>query len=112
MKNLKSGYAIMLDTNALQWTRQPLDFTITDSRIEIITAPHTDLWQRTYYHFRNDNAPVLQILFKTFLSFLVGAMYTMAPVPLLYDVRRLMSHDIILHKVLVKSSGHTGFLFF
>ena len=23
--------------------------------------PHTDLWQRTYYHFRNDNAPVLQI---------------------------------------------------
>ena len=30
-------------------------------RIEITTLPHTDLWQRTYYHFRNDNAPVLQM---------------------------------------------------
>lgn len=62
----------MLDTNALQWTRQPLDFTITDSRIEIITAPHTDLWQRTYYHFRNDNAPVLQMKIREkFFSFVV-----------------------------------------
>ncbi len=26
-----------------------------------MTKPHTDLWQRTYYHFRNDNAPVLQM---------------------------------------------------
>ena len=44
-----------------QWTRQPMDFEIRDDSIEIITAPHTDLWQRTYYHFRNDNAPVLQV---------------------------------------------------
>lgn len=29
--------------------------------IEIVTKPHTDLWQRTYYHFRNDNAPLLQM---------------------------------------------------
>jgi len=49
------------DNNNLQWTRQPKDFTITDEKIEIITQPHTDLWQRTYYHFRNDNAPVLQM---------------------------------------------------
>ena len=44
-----------------QWTRQPMNFEIRDDSIEIITAPHTDLWQRTYYHFRNDNAPVLQV---------------------------------------------------
>ena len=37
--------------------------------IEIITNPHTDLWQRTYYHFRNDNAPVLQI--KTVEKFFI-----------------------------------------
>ena len=43
-----------------QWTRTPADYTITDREITITTAPHTDLWQRTYYHFRNDNAPVLQ----------------------------------------------------
>ena len=48
------------DMNRWTWTRQPADFRITDEGIEIVTAPHTDLWQRTYYHFRNDNAPVLQ----------------------------------------------------
>lgn len=49
------------DVNALVWTRQPADFSISDDKIEIITAPRTDLWQRTYYHFRNDNAPGLQM---------------------------------------------------
>lgn len=51
----------MFDTEKLKWTRKPSSFFITDNRIEIITCPHTDLWQRTYYHFRNDNAPVLQM---------------------------------------------------
>lgn len=43
------------------WIREPQSYRIEEDRIEITTAPHTDLWQRTYYHFRNDNAPVLQI---------------------------------------------------
>ena len=47
--------------NKLEWTRLPASSSVTDEKIEIITAPHTDLWQRTYYHFRNDNAPVLQM---------------------------------------------------
>ena len=45
----------------LKWTREPENHSITENRIEIITQPHTDLWQRTYYHFRDDNAPVLQL---------------------------------------------------
>lgn len=45
----------------MKWTREPKDYKVTSDKVEIITAPHTDLWQRTYYHFRNDNAPVLQI---------------------------------------------------
>ena len=49
------------DINSLKWTRQPESCTIAENRIEKITNPHTDLWQRTYYHFRNDNAPVLQL---------------------------------------------------
>lgn len=60
------------DTEKLEWTREPAEYTISADKVEIITAPHTDLWQRTYYHFRNDNAPVLQM--KTdekFFSFLV-----------------------------------------
>ena len=60
------------DINKLQWTREPADYTITADKIEITTNPHTDLWQRTYYHFRNDNAPVLQIeTDEKFFSFVV-----------------------------------------
>ena len=49
------------DVNALQWTREPQSYVISDDSIEIVTNPFTDLWQRTYYHFRNDNTPVLQM---------------------------------------------------
>lgn len=44
-----------------QWTRDPASFLVSGDRVEIVTRPHTDLWQRTYYHFRNDNAPVFQM---------------------------------------------------
>lgn len=50
-----------IDDNNLEWTREPLSFTISPEKIEIVTKPYTDLWQKTYYHFRNDNAPVLQM---------------------------------------------------
>lgn len=49
-----------LDTKAMQWIREPKNYTISENGVEMITEPYTDLWQRTYYHFRNDNAPVLQ----------------------------------------------------
>jgi regulation of enolase protein 1 (concanavalin A-like superfamily) len=49
------------DITKLFWTREPARCSISPEKIEIITKPHTDLWQRTYYHFRNDNAPVLQM---------------------------------------------------
>ena len=55
-----------------QWTREPADVTVTEERIEVITKPYTDLWQRTYYHFRNDNAPVFQMeTAERFFSFTV-----------------------------------------
>ena len=61
-----------VDVKRFQWTREPADYSIEDDRIEIITKPHTDLWQRTYYHFRNDNAPVLQMeTEEKFFSFVV-----------------------------------------
>lgn len=64
------------DVSKLEWTRKPKDYSISADKIEIITNPHTDLWQRTYYHFRNDNAPVLQM--KTndkFFSFTVKTQF-------------------------------------
>lgn len=55
-----------------KWTREPKQYSISEDKIEIITNPHTDLWQRTYYHFRNDNAPVLQMkTSEKFFSFVV-----------------------------------------
>ena len=60
------------DVKDLQWTRQPESCVISPDRIEIVTRPHTDLWQRTYYHFRNDSAPVLQMeTTEKFFSFVV-----------------------------------------
>ena len=60
------------DTSALVFTRKPESYAITEDRIEIVTKPHTDLWQRTYYHFRNDNAPVLQMeTEESYFSFVV-----------------------------------------
>lgn len=50
-----------MDLTKFQWTREPRSCIISSDRIEIVTKPHTDLWQRTYYHFQNDNAPVLQM---------------------------------------------------
>ena len=44
-----------------KWTRAPKQYRIDEEQVSITTDPHTDLWQRTYYHFRNDNAPLLQI---------------------------------------------------
>lgn len=62
----------MMDLTKFQWTREPESYKIDSSVIEITTRPHTDLWQRTYYHFQNDNAPVLQMeTEETYFSFVV-----------------------------------------
>lgn len=61
-----------MDLNQLKWTREPASFEMAGDKIYITSAPHTDLWQRTYYHFRNDNAPVLQMeTEEKFFSFVV-----------------------------------------
>lgn len=65
------------DTQKLVWTRPPEQYRISQEKIEITTQPHTDLWQRTYYHFRNDNAPVLQMeTEEPYFSFIVKTDFT------------------------------------
>ena len=60
------------DIKKLKWTRGPYNYSISENKIEITTTPHTDLWQRTYYHFCNDNAPVLQMATnEKYFSFIV-----------------------------------------
>ena len=61
-----------LNIQEMEWTREPKSYKINPDKVEIITEPYTDLWQRTYYHFRNDNAPALQISTdKKYFSFVV-----------------------------------------
>lgn len=61
-----------MDIKKLFWIREPKTYEITEKCIKIITEPNTDLWQRTYYGFRNDNAPVLQIeTEEKYFSFIV-----------------------------------------
>lgn len=56
----------------LFWTREPAQAVVSDKEVEIVTQAGTDLWQRTYYGFRNDNAPVLQARTKEkYFSFTV-----------------------------------------
>lgn len=55
-----------------KWLRNPKSFVVMKDRVEIVTKPYTDLWQKTYYHFQNDNAPVFQIeTDEKFFSFVV-----------------------------------------
>ena len=58
---MKEHKIMKLNIQSMKWTREPKSYNVTSNKVEIITEPHTDLWQRTYYHLRNDNAPTLQI---------------------------------------------------
>ena len=66
-----------IDLANLQWTREPAGYEVKGDTVLVTTAHHTDLWQRTYYHFQNDNAPVLQMKTRQkFFSFVVKTDFT------------------------------------
>jgi len=61
-----------VNIHEMKWIKEPKKYKISEDVIEITTEPFTDLWQRTYYHFRNDNAPMLQLSSnKQYFSFIV-----------------------------------------
>jgi regulation of enolase protein 1 (concanavalin A-like superfamily) len=39
------------------WVNEPKNFNVSDNLVSIQTEPNTDFWQRSYYGFRNENAP-------------------------------------------------------
>ena len=57
------------------WLNEPKLFQITDRSVRITTDPHTDFWQRTYYGFRNDNAPSLLLKSEDNFSFTARAAF-------------------------------------
>jgi regulation of enolase protein 1 (concanavalin A-like superfamily) len=58
-----------IDFSAAKWLNQPRLSEITDQSVKITTEPNTDLWQRSYYGFRNDNAPALLLESEINFSF-------------------------------------------
>ncbi len=67
----------MFNVNDMKWTRAPENYIVRPDYVEITTVPHTDLWQRTYYHFCNDNAPLLQMeTEEEYFSFIVRTDFT------------------------------------
>lgn len=63
-----------VNVTEMKWIRPPQQYTVSEDRMVMVTEPFTDLWQRTYYHFRNDNAPVLQLeTEEEYFSFVVKA---------------------------------------
>src|SRR5699024_12321761 len=60
----------------IYWIRKPQNVEIKDGKVEVYTEPGTDLWQRTYYGFQNDNAPVLQAkTAEKYFSFVVRTQF-------------------------------------
>lgn len=49
----------MMDFTQGKWIFKPKEYRVTADYVTITTEPGTDLWQRSYYGFSNDNAPAL-----------------------------------------------------
>lgn len=63
-----------LDFTTAKWINKPKKFEISAQFVQITTEPNTDLWQRSYYGFRHDNAPAL--LFESSNNFTFTARVT------------------------------------
>ncbi len=58
----------------LLWIRKPKQSKVNydEKKVTIVTDPRTDLWQKTYYGFEVNNAPILQVsTVEQFFSFTV-----------------------------------------
>ena len=63
----------MIDFTNGKWIYEPKQQQVTAETVEIVTEPETDFWQRTYYGFRNDNAPALLLESAENFTFTVKA---------------------------------------
>lgn len=59
----------MVDFTVAKWIFEPKVSEVNPKSVSITTDPETDFWQRSYYGFRNDNAPALQIDSKENFTF-------------------------------------------
>ena len=57
------------------WINEPQNHEVTADQVRIVTEPNTDFWQRSYYGFRNTNAPALLLNRADNFTFTVKAEY-------------------------------------
>lgn len=48
-----------IDFSQAEWLHKPAEYFVSEDQVTIETEPTTDFWQRSYYGFRNNNAPAL-----------------------------------------------------
>jgi len=81
----------MIDFTTGKWISEPKISDVSPESVSITTEPETDFWQRSYYGFRNDNAPALQIesednfTFTTKVSFGYQALFDQCGVIIYID---------------------------
>lgn len=63
------------DLNIAHWLYPPKLFEVGDGLVKIVTDPDTDFWQRSYYGFRNDNAPALLLEYNDNFTFTARASF-------------------------------------
>jgi regulation of enolase protein 1 (concanavalin A-like superfamily) len=57
------------------WICPPQSSEVTERAVTLVTDPGTDFWQRSYYGFRNDNAPALLLESDVNFTFTVKATF-------------------------------------
>jgi regulation of enolase protein 1 (concanavalin A-like superfamily) len=67
---------VSLNFASANWLHQPQSFEIGHDAVKIVTEPGTDFWQRSYYGFRNDNAPALLLESDLNFTFTARATFT------------------------------------
>jgi len=67
----------MNTTHVTEWTwiNEPKQHTVRDDTVTITTDPNTDLWQRTFYGFRPDNAHGLVVEARDNFTFSVRVQF-------------------------------------
>jgi regulation of enolase protein 1 (concanavalin A-like superfamily) len=64
-----------IDFSCGRWINKPKHSQIDADSVEIMTEPETDFWQRSYYGFRNDNAPALLLESDKNFTFITRASF-------------------------------------
>ena len=60
-----------INLNTAKWMNPPSSFELSEDAVKLTTDPNTDFWQRSYYGFRNDNAPALLVESDDNFTFMV-----------------------------------------